>query len=108
MNHIDVCRYILQVYRSRAGSFILYAYISETNRDSLVNAGALPVLVEVLKCPDSDTKYYCTAALSNLAIYPLHRTMMSAIGYNDVIVQLIRLLSIPQQRVMSIFRILKP
>ena len=33
-----------------------------------MNAGALPVLVELLISPDTDVQYYCTTALSNIAV----------------------------------------
>jgi vacuolar protein 8 len=34
----------------------------------LVNAGAIPVLVSLLNSPDTDVQYYCTTALSNIAV----------------------------------------
>jgi len=33
-----------------------------------VNAGAIPVLVGLLNSPDTDVQYYCTTALSNIAV----------------------------------------
>jgi vacuolar protein 8 len=33
-----------------------------------VNAGAIPVLVQLLGSPDVDVQYYCTTALSNIAV----------------------------------------
>jgi vacuolar protein 8 len=33
-----------------------------------VNAGAIPVLVSLLNSPDTDVQYYCTTALSNIAV----------------------------------------
>jgi len=42
-------------------------YIDE-NRQQLVNAGAIPVLVSLLNSPDTDVQYYCTTALSNIAV----------------------------------------
>ncbi|KAH9927469.1 vacuolar protein 8 [Epithele typhae] len=38
------------------------------NRQQLVNAGAIPVLVSLLNSPDTDVQYYCTTALSNIAV----------------------------------------
>ena len=32
-----------------------------------MNAGAIPVLVEVLNSPDTDVQYYCATTLSNIA-----------------------------------------
>lgn len=47
----------------------------DENRQQLVNAGAIPVLVSLLNSPDTDVQYYCTTALSNIAVdgsyYPL-------------------------------------
>ena len=40
----------------------------DENRQQLVNAGAIPVLVQLLSSPDVDVQYYCTTALSNIAV----------------------------------------
>ena len=40
----------------------------DDNRQQLVNAGAIPVLVQLLSSPDVDVQYYCTTALSNIAV----------------------------------------
>jgi hypothetical protein len=42
--------------------------LPDENRQLLVNAGATPVLVELLSSPDVDVQYYCTTALSNIAV----------------------------------------
>ena len=42
--------------------------ILDDNRQQLVNAGAIPVLVQLLSSPDVDVQYYCTTALSNIAV----------------------------------------
>ncbi len=48
---------------------ILYAdRASDDNRQQLVKAGAIPVLVQLLSSPDVDVQYYCTTALSNIAV----------------------------------------
>lgn len=39
----------------------------EDNRQQLVNAGAIPVLISLLSSQDADVQYYCTTALSNIA-----------------------------------------
>lgn len=41
---------------------------ADENRQQLVNAGAIPVLVSLLNSPDTDVQYYCTTALSNIAV----------------------------------------
>ncbi len=40
----------------------------DENRHQLVHAGAIPVLVSLLNSPDTDVQYYCTTALSNIAV----------------------------------------
>lgn len=47
---------------------IIYSSSSDENRQQLVNAGAIPVLVSLLNSPDTDVQYYCTTALSNIAV----------------------------------------
>ena len=47
---------------------ILTELCSDENRQQLVNAGAIPVLVSLLNSPDTDVQYYCTTALSNIAV----------------------------------------
>lgn len=48
--------------------FTLRLTQKEENRAQLVKANAIPVLVSLLKSPDTDVQYYCTTALSNLAV----------------------------------------
>jgi vacuolar protein 8 len=47
---------------------LLNASALDENRQQLVNAGAIPVLVSLLNSPDTDVQYYCTTALSNIAV----------------------------------------
>ena len=47
--------------------------ISDENRQQLVAAGAIPVLVSLLNSPDTDVQYYCTTALSNIAVDGKHQ-----------------------------------
>ena len=72
---------------------------TESTREHLVQSGALAVLVEVLHTDDADLQHYCAAALSNMAVNERHRTMTVALGQHDVIKQLIRLLSVPKEKV---------
>ena len=44
------------------------SFFPDENRQQLVNAGAIPVLVGLLNSPDTDVQYYCTTALSNIAV----------------------------------------
>jgi hypothetical protein len=46
---------------------------ADENRQQLVNAGAIPVLVSLLNSPDTDVQYYCTTALSNIAVDGEHK-----------------------------------
>jgi vacuolar protein 8 len=42
-----------------------------------VNAGAIPVLVQLLSSPDVDVQYYCTTALSNIAVDASNRKRLA-------------------------------
>lgn len=46
---------------------------ADENRQQLVAAGAIPILVQLLSSPDVDVQYYCTTALSNIAVDPMNR-----------------------------------
>lgn len=50
---------------------------SDENRQQLVNAGAIPVLVSLLSSPDTDVQYYCTTALSNIAVDAANRKKLA-------------------------------
>jgi vacuolar protein 8 len=50
---------------------------SDDNRQQLVNAGAIPVLVQLLSSPDVDVQYYCTTALSNIAVDASNRLRLA-------------------------------
>lgn len=50
---------------------------SDENRQQLVNAGAIPVLVQLLSSPDVDVQYYCTTALSNIAVDATNRRKLA-------------------------------
>ncbi|KAK3576651.1 hypothetical protein CHS0354_023169, partial [Potamilus streckersoni] len=65
----------------------------ESNCNVLVNRGAIPVLVHALHSLDIDVQYHCSAALSNIAVSKKYRTMITGVGYHDVIELLIRLIS---------------
>ena len=85
---------------SSASSCVRFFFLPEPNRNDLVNDGAIPIFIQVLQsCSDNDVHYYCCAALSNLAINEKHRAMMVAVGYHDVIEQMIRLLGSKSERV---------
>lgn len=48
------------------------------NRQQLVSAGAIPVLVHLLTSSDVDVQYYCTTALSNIAVDASNRQKLAA------------------------------
>jgi vacuolar protein 8 len=50
---------------------------TDDNRQQLVNAGAIPVLVQLLNSPDVDVQYYCTTALSNIAVDSSNRAKLA-------------------------------
>lgn len=49
----------------------------DDNRQQLVNAGAIPVLVQLLSSTDVDVQYYCTTALSNIAVDASNRAKLA-------------------------------
>lgn len=51
--------------------------LTDDNRQQLVNAGAIPVLVQLLSSPDVDVQYYCTTALSNIAVDAQNRKRLA-------------------------------
>lgn len=50
---------------------------ADENRQQLVNAGAIPVLVQLLSSADVDVQYYCTTALSNIAVDATNRKKLA-------------------------------
>ncbi|XP_052272427.1 uncharacterized protein LOC127872947 [Dreissena polymorpha] len=89
----------IRVQRNAAGAILNLTHIEE-NRSDLVVDGAIPILIAALQSTfDHDVQYYCCAALSNLAIIEKHRIMMVAVGYNDVIILMIRLLASKFERI---------
>ena len=51
--------------------------LEDDNRQQLVNANAIPVLVHLLSSPDVDVQYYCTTALSNIAVDTTNRKRLA-------------------------------
>lgn len=49
-----------------------------------MNAGAIPVLVSLLNSPDTDVQYYCTTALSNIAVDGVSFFLVQFIAVADV------------------------
>ncbi|KAK9414404.1 hypothetical protein SUNI508_11246 [Seiridium unicorne] len=68
---------ILDIYNT-AFRIIETNLIVDENRQQLVNAGAIPVLVQLLSSPDVDVQYYCTTALSNIAVDANNRRKLAA------------------------------
>ena len=42
--------------------------VAASNRQQLVTAGVIPVLIRLLQSQDEDVQYYSAAAISNLAV----------------------------------------
>ena len=61
------------------------------------------MLVEQVSSPDEEIQYYCTAALSNIAVHEKHRAMMVAIGDHDILKQMIQFLKSKQEKVFAYF-----
>lgn len=68
-------RHSLSFPKTCMGSNLRY---KDENRIQLVNAGAIPVLVQLLSSPDVDVQYYCTTALSNIAVDANNRRKLAA------------------------------
>lgn len=56
-----------RVQRNATGALLNMTH-SDENRYELVRAGAIPALVSLLASSDVDVQYYCTTALSNIAV----------------------------------------
>lgn len=63
----------------------------DENRQQLVNAGAIPVLVQLLSSSDVDVQYYCTTALSNIAVDANNRKKLAQ-NENRLIQSLVNLM----------------
>ena len=66
--------------------------IVDENRTLLVRAGAVPVLVTLLLSPDPDIQYYCTTAISNIAVDPINRERLAQ-NERGLVSSLIKLMS---------------
>ena len=65
--------------------------MADENRQQLVNAGAIPVLVQLLSSSDVDVQYYCTTALSNIAVDANNRKKLAQ-NENRLIQSLVNLM----------------
>lgn len=61
---------------------MISSIIIEDNRQQLVNAGAIPVLISLLSSQDADVQYYCTTALSNIAADGMLRNDDAILSYD--------------------------
>jgi vacuolar protein 8 len=66
--------------------------IIDENRALLVQAGAVPVLVSLLLSPDADIQYYCTTAISNIAVDPTNRERL-AHNERGLVLSLVKLMA---------------
>ncbi|KAI8460475.1 armadillo-type protein [Phakopsora pachyrhizi] len=70
----------------------------DENRQQLVNAGLIPVLVSLLLSPDTDVQYYCTTALRNIAVDATNRKRLAQ-GKPKLVYHLIGLMDSPSLKV---------
>jgi vacuolar protein 8 len=75
------------VYETNPDAYLL----TDENRQQLVNAGAIPVLVQLLSSSDVDVQYYCTTALSNIAVDANNRKKLAQ-SENRLIQSLVNLM----------------
>ena len=68
---------LLNMTHSGTSSMKPQVFIIDENRALLVQAGAMPVLVQLLLSPDPDIQYYCTTAISNIAVDPTNRERLA-------------------------------
>jgi vacuolar protein 8 len=66
----------MRVQRNATGALLNMTH-SDDNRQQLVSAGAIPVLVKLLSSQDTDVQYYCTTALSNIAVDSTNRKRLA-------------------------------
>ena len=66
----------MRVQRNATGALLNMTH-SDENRNQLVSAGAIPVLVSLLSSTDTDVQYYCTTALSNIAVDAANRKRLA-------------------------------
>jgi vacuolar protein 8 len=71
---------------------------TDENRQQLVNAGAIPVLVGLLNSPDTDVQYYCTTALSNIAVDGANRKKLAQ-SEPKLVTSLVQLMDSPSLKV---------
>jgi vacuolar protein 8 len=64
----------------------------------LVHAGAIPVLIGLLNSPDQDVQYYCTTAISNIAVDAANRRKLSQTE-SRLVQSLIHLMDSPVMKV---------
>jgi vacuolar protein 8 len=57
-----------------------------------VQAGAVPVLVALLNSPDPDIQYYCTTAISNIAVDPTNRERLAQ-NERGLVISLVKLMA---------------
>lgn len=70
----------------------------DDNRQQLVKAGAIPVLVQLLGSSDVDVQYYCTTALSNIAVDAGNRRTLAS-NEARLVQSLVHLMESPSPKV---------
>jgi vacuolar protein 8 len=87
----------MRVQRNATGALLNMTH-SDENRQQLVNAGAIPVLVSLLNSPDTDVQYYCTTALSNIAVDGANRKKLAQ-SEPKLVTSLVMLMDSPSLKV---------
>ncbi|KAK4336493.1 Vacuolar protein 8 [Rhodotorula toruloides] len=87
----------MRVQRNATGALLNMTH-SDENRQQLVAAGAIPVLVSLLGSSDTDVQYYCTTALSNIAVDADNRRKLQQ-SEPRLVVNLIALMDSPSLKV---------
>ena len=92
MTHSGLSTLLLQLTRYKINAQ------TDDNRQQLVNAGAIPVLVALLSSTDVDVQYYCTTALSNIAVDSNNRKKL-AVNETRLVQSLVQLMDSPSPKV---------
>ncbi|GMG99424.1 hypothetical protein Nepgr_001264 [Nepenthes gracilis] len=76
--------------RAAAGELRLLAKRNADNRVCIAEAGAIPLLIELLSSPDSRTQEHAVTALLNLSIYEMNKSIIVDAGAIPDIVEVLK------------------
>lgn len=72
-----------------------------------MSEGVIPTLIDMLHVKDTDIQYYSAASVSNIAVNEKQRQLITAIGHNDAIRYLVKLLSCKEDKVRIFHRFIE-